>query len=76
MRALDSGRWLRISGHLDRILELPTEQWSAGLAALRADDPEIATDVASMLDQHRRLSQEGFLDSAPPIQTVDLPQLI
>ena len=71
MRALDSGRWLRISGHLDRILELPTEQWSAGLAALRADDPEIATDVASMLDQHRRLSQEGFLDSAPPIQAVE-----
>ncbi len=71
MRALDSGRWLRISGHLDRILELPTEQWSDGLAALRADDPAIATDVASMLEQHRRLSAEGFLDSAPPIQAVE-----
>src|SRR6476620_2295217 len=71
MRALDSGRWLRISGHLDRILELPTEQWSAGLAALRADDPEIATDVASMLDQHRRLNAEGFLTTAPPMQPVE-----
>jgi hypothetical protein len=61
MRALDSGRWLRISGHLDRILDLPPEEWTTGLDVLRAEDPEIAADVASMLDQHRRLTAEGFL---------------
>ena len=54
MRALDSGRWLRVSGHLDRILDLPPEEWTTGLEALGAEDREIAADVASMLDQHRR----------------------
>lgn len=71
MRAIDSGRWLRISGHLDRILDTPTEDWPNGLDALRAEDPEIAADVAAMIDQHRRLTAEGFLDSTPPMQPVE-----
>ena len=71
MRALDSGRWLRVSGHLDRILDLPPEEWTTGLDALRDEDPEVAADVASMLDQHRRLTAEGFLTTASPIQAVE-----
>jgi serine/threonine protein kinase/Tfp pilus assembly protein PilF len=71
MRGLDSGKWLRISGHLDRILDLPPDQWTTGLDVLRREDPEIAADVASMLDQHRRLNEEGFLATAPSIQPVE-----
>jgi hypothetical protein len=68
MGAMDSDRWRRASGHLDRVLDLPLEQREACLALLRADDPESAADVAALLDEHRRLSAEGFLDSAPPIR--------
>jgi serine/threonine protein kinase len=71
MGAMDSGRWLRASGHLDRVLELSLPEREACLATLRAEDPESAADVAELLDEHRRLSAEGFLDSAPPIRPLE-----
>src|SRR5258706_3260174 len=71
MGAMDSGRWLRASGHLDRVLELSLQEREACLATLRAEDPESAADVAALLDEHRRLSAEGFLDSAPPIRPLE-----
>jgi eukaryotic-like serine/threonine-protein kinase len=68
MGVMDSSRWLRASGHLDRVLELPPQAQAVCLAALQEEDPESAADVAALLDEHRRLTAEGFLDSAPPIQ--------
>jgi serine/threonine-protein kinase len=73
MGVLDSRRWLRASGHLDRILDLPAQAREACLIALRDEDPESAADVAALLDEHRRLTAEGFLDSAPPIQPREVP---
>jgi serine/threonine protein kinase len=67
MGAIDSGRWLRASGYLDRVLDLPQKERAACIDAIRAADPEAATDVEAMLDEHRQLSVEGFLDSAPGI---------
>ena len=32
-----------------------------------------AADVAALLDEHRRLTAEGFLDSAPPMQPREAP---
>ena len=71
MGAIDSGRWLRASSHLDRVLDLPRQEWTACLNAIRAEDPDIATDVEAMLDEHRRLSAEGFLDAAPQIEPLE-----
>ncbi len=65
---MDSVRWLRASGHLDRILEMPPQAREASVAALWQQDPESAADVAALLDEHKRLTAEGFLDSSPPIQ--------
>jgi len=65
LRALDSGQWLRATAHLDRILDLPREEWTARLEEIRRDDPVSAADVEAMLDHHRRLSAEGFLEDAP-----------
>ena len=73
MATMDSGRWLRASGHLDQVLELPPEQRGAWLSALREDDPVSAADVAALLDEHRRLTAEGFLDSALPIAPRNMP---
>jgi eukaryotic-like serine/threonine-protein kinase len=73
MGTMDSGRWLRASGHLDDVLELPPEQREAWLSALREDDPVSADDVAALLDEHRRLTAEGFLDSALPIAPRSMP---
>jgi eukaryotic-like serine/threonine-protein kinase len=69
MGVMDSRRWLRASGHLDRVLDLPPEARDAHVAALRQEDPESAADLAALLDDYRRLTAEGFLDTSPPIQS-------
>jgi eukaryotic-like serine/threonine-protein kinase len=73
MRTMDSRRWLRASGHLDRVLELQPGEQDAWLAALQEDDPESAADVASLLGEHRRLTAERFLESALPLQPREAP---
>ena len=49
MGVMDSGRWLRASGHLDRVLELTPQDRDVCLAALQEEDPESAADVAALL---------------------------
>jgi serine/threonine protein kinase/Tfp pilus assembly protein PilF len=70
---MDSRRWQRASGHLDRVLELPPGEQDAWLAALQEHDPESAADLASLLDEHRRLTAERFLESPPPPQPREAP---
>jgi serine/threonine protein kinase len=66
MGSIDSVRWLRASGYLDRALDVPAHEREAYLAALRAQDPEAADDIAALLDEHRILAAEGFLEFAAP----------
>ena len=71
MKAFDNARWLRASRHLDRVLDLPADQRDRCVEAIRREDPDIATDVAVMLEQHRQLNAEGFLDAATPLKPVE-----
>jgi len=71
MPTFDSSRWLRASGHLDRVLDLPPHERDACIEAIRTTDPDIATDVQAMLDQHRQLSAEGFLDTGAPLKPLE-----
>ncbi len=73
MATMDRQRWLRASGHLDDVLDLPTEAQDARIAELRERDPEAAADVAVLLEQHRLLTAEGFLESAAPTQPRQAP---
>jgi len=73
MGGMDPQRWRRVSGHLDRALELLPPERDACLAELRATDPETAADVEAMLAEHRLLSAEGFLDSEVSIHPPDPP---
>ena len=50
MNAIDSQRWQRASPYLDEVLDLPPGELAPWLAALRAEDSEIAEDV----EAHRR----------------------
>jgi len=48
------GRWARIDAALDRLWETPDTERADALAALRADDPELATDVERLLRADER----------------------
>src|SRR5262245_46207988 len=68
MAPFDLQRWKRASDHLDRALELPPDERAAVLDALRASDPDTAAEVEALLEEHRQLDAEGFLDAnAAPI---------
>jgi serine/threonine-protein kinase len=60
--AIDPQVWQRIDRHLDRALDLPPDAREVWLAALRDEDSASAADVEAMLESHRLLSAEGFLD--------------
>jgi len=60
--ALDSGRWQRVSPHLDHALALTPADREAWLAFLRGEEPDVAADVEGLLEEHRALNAEGFLD--------------
>ena len=70
LKSIDTRRWLKLSAHLDRALDLSPLEREAWLQDLRATDPEAAADLSGMLDEHRQLRAEGFLD-APALAAVD-----
>jgi serine/threonine-protein kinase len=59
---LDPERWRAVSARLDQALELDGERRAAWLAALRAEDPQLATDVEASLHDHDQAAREGFLE--------------
>jgi eukaryotic-like serine/threonine-protein kinase len=61
-------RWRAVGPHFERALEVPLEERSAWLAAVRAEDPTLARDLEVLLEEHRALEREGFLETSalPP----------
>ncbi len=55
-------RWRILSPHLDRALEMPEDARGAWLESLRTEDPALAAEVEALLEEHRALSREGFLE--------------
>ena len=65
--AFDKDRWAAISSHLDHALELDGGERAAWLASLRARDPTLAADLATLLEEHDVLADSGFLEGAPSV---------
>ncbi len=61
-------RWAVVSPYLDHALDLADEERPEWLATLRAQDATLATEIASLLDEHNVLDEEGFLDDPPSRQ--------
>ena len=64
-------RWQAVSSCLDQAFEMTDGERGAWLAALRAEDPDLASEVAALLEEYRALSREGFLEDEalkPPTQ--------
>ncbi len=63
MSAVDKTLWARLSPLLDECLDLAEPGREERLAALRADDPELADALAEMLGHLPAIERDGFLDT-------------
>lgn len=62
-------QWQAISPRLDEVLEMTEDERSTWFFTLRAENPTLAHQLEILLEEHRELSAEGFLEERP----VELP---
>jgi serine/threonine-protein kinase len=65
MSKLSPDQWLALSPRLDEALEMTDDERSTWFSRLRAEDPTLAGQLEILLEEHRVLTQEGFLDEGP-----------
>ncbi|HET9210694.1 MAG TPA: serine/threonine-protein kinase [Thermoanaerobaculia bacterium] len=59
---MKSERWRLVSPHLDQALELSPEERRWYLAALASENPALAADLKTLLDEERDLREERYLE--------------
>jgi serine/threonine protein kinase len=64
--ALTSDRWHEISPHLDHLLSLSEKEQAEWLKAFRRQRPDLADILEKLLEEHRTLAQERFLEHQAP----------
>jgi serine/threonine-protein kinase len=62
MSILDPDQWQVLSQYLDEALGMTEAERSVWLAALRSQNPGLADQLATLLREHRALSEKGFLE--------------
>jgi serine/threonine-protein kinase len=84
MRTLTPERWREISHWLGQALTMSDDQRAVWLRGIREQNPELADQLETLLEEHRILSNEQFLERAPaalmgaacPGQTVGAYRLV
>ena len=62
MSTLSPDQWQALSPYLDQALALTDDERAAWLASLGEQNPALAAQLRALLDEHRVLAQEGFLE--------------
>jgi eukaryotic-like serine/threonine-protein kinase len=62
---LSPEQWQVLSPYLDQALALTDEERPAWLSELGERDPALATQLRALLNEHRILDREGFLENSP-----------
>ncbi|HKE09390.1 MAG TPA: protein kinase [Candidatus Acidoferrum sp.] len=62
MCKLSPEQWHALSPRLDEALEMTDQERSTWLLRLRVEDPTLASQLELLLEEHRVLSEEGFLN--------------
>jgi serine/threonine protein kinase/tetratricopeptide (TPR) repeat protein len=65
MPRLTPERWQEVSAYLDQALSLPDADRESWLESLRSEKRELADLVQELLEEHRVLMQERFLEGGP-----------
>jgi eukaryotic-like serine/threonine-protein kinase len=64
MAPLSPDRWHLVSPYFDLAMEMSEKEREAWLESLRANDPPLAADLQTLLEERKALSQEGFLNGS------------
>ncbi len=67
MAGMSKERWEAVSPYLDRALELEREDRDALLSSLRAERPDVAEDLETLLAAYAIPGIDGFLKTAPEL---------
>jgi serine/threonine protein kinase/tetratricopeptide (TPR) repeat protein len=62
MSTLSPEQWQALSPYLDQALAMTDDERAAWLSSLGERDPALAAQLGALLDEHRVLAQEGFLE--------------
>jgi serine/threonine-protein kinase len=65
-RPIPDDRWRVLGPYLDRALDMADDERRAWLASLGAEDPTLAADLETLLEERDALSREGFLEDTAP----------
>jgi serine/threonine protein kinase/Tol biopolymer transport system component len=65
MSTLSSDQWHEVSPYLDEALGMTDEERSLWLTSLRLRNSELAAQMEELIEEHRVLSEEGFLEECP-----------
>jgi serine/threonine protein kinase len=63
MSTLSPDQWQALSPYLDQALAMTGDERAAWLSSLGEKDPALAAQLGTLLDEHRVLAQEGFLEN-------------
>ena len=72
MAALTPDQWQALSPYLDEALGMTDEERSTWLTSVRTKSPDLADQLDLLLNEHRALSDEGFLEHC----SVSLPDAV
>src|SRR5712675_1325244 len=59
--------WQAVTPYLDEALAMPEEARTGWLSFLREQSPALADQLRILLEEHRTLVEEGFLEKRPPL---------
>ncbi len=62
MSTLSPDQWQAVSPYLDQALDMPDEERKAWLTALGEQNPTLAAHLQKLLDEHRVLAKERYLE--------------
>jgi serine/threonine protein kinase/tetratricopeptide (TPR) repeat protein len=63
MSTLSPDQWQALSPYLDQALSMTDDERAAWLSSLSEKDPALVAQLVELLDEHRALAQEGFLEN-------------
>jgi serine/threonine-protein kinase len=66
MSTLSPEQWRVLSPYLDQVLALPEEERESWLHSFRSERPDLADALLQLLEDHRALSEDHFLEQRPP----------